>query len=111
MLFGTCTTLDGRSRDAIAAALRTMSSPPMQTSASIFSLLSAATVLSKLSALSVMSRARRAEQDAAVEVDARDLVDGQLVLLVGVALRQPVEAVGEADRARSRRGSPRWRPR
>jgi len=30
-------------------------------------------------------------------VDARHLVDGQLVLLVGVALRQEVEAVGEAD--------------
>ena len=40
---------------------------------------------------------RRAEEDAAVEVDARHLVDRQLVLLVGVALRQPLEAVGEAD--------------
>ena len=55
MLFGTWTTRMPV-REAIAAALRTMSSPPMQTSASIFSLLSAATVLSKLSALSVMSR-------------------------------------------------------
>jgi hypothetical protein len=55
MLFGTCTTLMAV-RAAMAAALRTMSSPPMQTTASIFSLLRAATVLSKLSALSVMSR-------------------------------------------------------
>ena len=55
MLFGTCTTRIAL-RLAMAAALRTMSSPPMQTRASIFSLPSAAIVLSKLSALSVTSR-------------------------------------------------------
>ena len=81
----------------MAAALRTMSSPPMQTSASILSLLSAATVLSMLSGSRVTSRREDAEEHAAIEVDARDLVDGQLVLLVGVALGQPVEAVVEAD--------------
>ncbi len=38
-----------------------------------------------------------AEDAPAVEVDARDLVDGHLVLLVRVALREPLEAVVEAD--------------
>ena len=41
---------------------------------------------------------RGAEEHAAIEVDARDLVDRQLVLFVGVALGEPVEAVVEADR-------------
>ena len=40
---------------------------------------------------------RRAEQHAAVEMDARHLVDRQLALLVGVALREPLESVLEAD--------------
>ena len=42
--------------------------------------------------------ARGAEEHAAIEVDARDLLDRQLVLFVGVALGEPVEAVVEADR-------------
>ena len=74
-----------------------MSSPPMQTSASILSLASAARVFSRLSGSRVTSRRERAEEHAAVEVDARDLVDRQLVLLVGVALGEPVEAVVKAD--------------
>jgi len=41
---------------------------------------------------------RGAEEHAAIEVDARDLLDRQLVLFVGVALGEPVEAVVEADR-------------
>ena len=82
----------------MATALRTMSSPPMQTSASILSLASAASVFSRLSGSRVTSRRDDAEQHAAIEVDARDLVDRQLVLLVGVALGEPVEAVVEADR-------------
>ena len=44
------------------------------------------------------SRARRAEHHAAVEMDARDFVDRQLVLFVGVALGEPLESVVEADR-------------
>ena len=95
MLLGTCTTLIAL-RDAIAGALRTMSSPPTQTSASIRSLASAASVLSRLSG-SRRRPARGSEQHAAIEMDARDVVDGQLALLVGVALRQPLEAVVEAD--------------
>jgi len=55
MLLGTCTTLMAL-RDAMAAALFTMSSPPMQTRASISSLLSAASVLSRLSGSRVTSR-------------------------------------------------------
>ena len=42
--------------------------------------------------------ARGAEEHAAIEVDARDLLNRQLVLFVGVALSEPVEAVIEADR-------------
>ncbi len=55
MLLGTCTTRM-LLRDAMAAALFTMSSPPMQTRASILSLASAASVLSRLSGSRVTSR-------------------------------------------------------
>ena len=96
MLLGTCTTRM-LLRDAMAAALFTMSSPPMQTRASILSLASAASVLSRLSGSRVTSRRDEPSSTPPVEVDARDLVDGQLVLLVGVALGEPVEAVVEAD--------------
>ena len=41
---------------------------------------------------------RGAEEHAAIEVDARDLLGRQLVLFVGVALGEPVEAVVETDR-------------
>ena len=41
---------------------------------------------------------RGSEEHAAIEVDARDFVDGQLVLFIGVALGEPVEAVVESDR-------------
>ena len=41
---------------------------------------------------------RRAEQHAAIEMDARHIVDRQLALLVGVALREPLESVLKADR-------------
>jgi hypothetical protein len=40
----------------------------------------------------------RTEVHAAVEIDAGNLVDRQLVLLVGVALGQPFEAIVESDR-------------
>jgi hypothetical protein len=42
--------------------------------------------------------ARSAEYDAAGEMDPRDLLDRQFVLLIGVSLRQPFEAVMNADR-------------
>ena len=41
--------------------------------------------------------ARGAEDGAAAEVDGLDVVDGQLAIVVGVALDQPLEAVAEAD--------------
>jgi hypothetical protein len=72
------------------------------TSASMPSLRSAATVFSSDASSRVMSRARRAEYDAAVEVYARDFVNRHLVLLVGVALGEPLEAVVEADGRASR---------